>query len=302
MLYSECVSLFLEYIYSYTADSTIEYYLNNLSFFGKYLVDLKGGLDFDINELTKMDYIGYITYQRKRNITNTSVRTYSRAIKVFLNYLYSEGILKENITVNVKMPRLDNRMVIPLTSADVGKYVSGINKSPLKIRNKLIFSLMLCCGLRKSEVINLNLNDVDLENNYIKIVNSKFNKSRMLPLPVVVSKLLSIYITEYRSITTSSMALILSDDKRITDKAINCMFSKLKKYNCKNIYPHLLRHTFATSFILSGGSLEILRLLLGHSDYNVTRNYIHIAAQCDIANIDVYRIDECFLKIYRFNI
>lgn len=302
MLYSECVKIFIEYLLSYAADSTVNYYLNNLSFFGKYLVDLKGSLNFNVNELSKMDYIGYITYQRKRDITNTSVRTYSRAIKVFLNYLYTENILKENITINVKVPRPDNRMVVPLSGVDVAKYKYGINKSPLKIRNKLIFSLMLCCGLRKSEVINLNLDDVDLENNYIKIVNSKFNKSRMLPLPANVVKLLSTYITEYRSLTTSSVALILSDDKRITDKAINCMFSKLKKYNNKNIYPHLLRHTFATSFILSGGSLEVLRLLLGHSDYNVTRQYIHIAAQCDISDVDVYKIDECFLKIYRFNI
>lgn len=302
MLYSECVSLFLDYISCYAALSTIEYYKTNLDFFSKYILKLKNTLDFNINEISKKDYIGYITYQRSRNITNVSVRTYSRAVKVFLNYLYTENILKENITINVKVPRPDNRMVVPLSGVDVAKYEYGINKSPLKIRNKLIFSLMLCCGLRKSEVINLNLDDVDLENNYIKIVNSKFNKSRMLPLPANVVKLLSTYITEYRSLTTSSVALILSDDKRITDKAINCMFSKLKKYNNKNIYPHLLRHTFATSFILSGGSLEILRLLLGHSDYNVTRQYIHIAAQCDISDVGVYKIDDCFLKAFKFSI
>lgn len=298
MLYSECVNLFLEYISSYASDSTILYYRDNLEFFSRYLQKYKSDLNFDICNLTKKDYIGYITYQRKKNVKNTSVRTYSRAIKVFLRYLYNENILNDNITINVKMPYPDNRLVVPLSSVDVENIVRGINKSLLKERNKLIFALMLCCGLRKSEVINLNITDVDMNNRYIKINNSKFNKSRIVPMPENVYEL----IIEYLDVrNTNISALIVSNNERITDKAINCMFAKLKKYCSKNVYPHLLRHTFATSFILQGGSLEVLRLLLGHSDYNVTRQYIHIASQMNIANIDVYMIDKCFLNVFNYN-
>ena len=299
MLYNECVALFLEYISSYASDSTIIYYRDNLEFFSKYLLTYKSDLNFDICNLTKKDYIGYITYQRKKNVKNTSVRTYSRAIKVFLRYLYNENIINDNITINVKMPYADNRLVVPLSFSDVDNIIRGIEKSPLKERNKLIFALMLCCGLRKSEVINLNISDIDINNRYVKINNSKFNKSRIVPIPKNVYNL----IIKYLDIRDSDIsALIVSNGQRITDKAINCMFAKLKKYSSKNVYPHLLRHTFATSFILQGGSLEVLRLLLGHSDYNVTRQYIHIATQMSVANIDVYMIDKCFFNLFKYNI
>lgn len=299
MLYSECIDLFLDYVSSYAALSTVEYYKTNLDFFSKYILKVKNTLDFNVQELTKSDYVGYISCQRKKKIKNTSVRTYSRAVKVFLRYLYNENLIKDNITNNVKMPYPDNRIIVPLSSYDVVCIMRGIANSPLRYRNLLIFRLMLDCGLRKSEVINLNIGDINLKDNYIVISNSKYNKSRFIPLPEVVKRAVLFYLNDRHS---SCNALILSGDNRITDKAINCIFYKLKKYCSKNIYPHLLRHTFATSFIMRGGSLEVLRVLLGHSDYDVTRQYIHIAGQTDISNICIYRIDDCFLKAYKFNI
>ncbi|WP_081820350.1 tyrosine-type recombinase/integrase [Robinsoniella sp. KNHs210] len=62
------------------------------------------------------------------------------------------------------------------------------------------------------------------------------------------------------------------------------------------MHPHLLRHTFATSYIIGGGNLEMLRLLLGHYDYNVTRNYLHLAYQYMILNADIYKLDSVFFK------
>lgn len=64
------------------------------------------------------------------------------------------------------------------------------------------------------------------------------------------------------------------------------------------MHPHMLRHTFATSYIAGGGNLEFLRILLGHSSYNVTQRYLHLAAQCMISDIPMYRLDKCFFKNY----
>lgn len=68
------------------------------------------------------------------------------------------------------------------------------------------------------------------------------------------------------------------------------------------VHAHLLRHTFATSFILGGGTLEVLRVLMGHSDYNVTKEYLHIAAQMRLTNFDIYKLDEVFFKIYNYHL
>lgn len=67
-----------------------------------------------------------------------------------------------------------------------------------------------------------------------------------------------------------------------------------------NIYPHLLRHTFATSFILGGGSLEILRVLMGHSGYDVTKEYLHISQLVSFTGIDIYKLDDVFFRTYSY--
>jgi len=77
------------------------------------------------------------------------------------------------------------------------------------------------------------------------------------------------------------------------------MFSKLKdKSGVTRVHAHLLRHTFATSFILGGGNLEMLRILMGHSDYAVTQKYLHVAAQMGIIGSEVYKLDRIFFKNY----
>ena len=74
-------------------------------------------------------------------------------------------------------------------------------------------------------------------------------------------------------------------------------FSLLKKkMGIDRIHPHLCRHTFATAYIIGGGSLEMLRLLLGHSDYEVTRSYLHLAHQCQLLHSDVYYLDPIYFK------
>lgn len=298
MYYNDCISLFKSYIASYCSKETISYYDIGLDLFNRYLINNKGSLDFDVSELTKYDYVGYIAYQRTRQVKNTSVRTYARSVKVFLRYLWTEDLIENNITVNVKMPKSDKRSILPLNCSNVDDVVTGIQKSTMCERNMLIFRLMLDCGLRRSEVIHLNVDDINIIDDYIKIIDSKNNKSRLLPLPYIVKQC----FLDYMIVRNGNIkALILLDNGcRITDKAINDLFARLKKYSDVNIYPHLLRHTFATSFILGGGSLEILRVLMGHSGYDVTKEYLHISQQVSFTGIDIYKLDDVFFKTYSY--
>ena len=156
---------------------------------------------------------------------------------------------------------------------------------------------MLDAGLRKSEVINLNVNDIDIDKNVIYINNSKYNKSRVIPLSSVIKNLYNAYLIdrEYSDIglLNNTPLLIKSDDKRITSDTIKSLFRRLKKQSgIERIHPHLLRHTFATSYLMQKGNLEQLRIILGHSDYNVTRHYLHLAASNKLLNYDYYKLDE----------
>lgn len=278
---------------SYCEEKTITYYEENLTKFIEYVAH---------QELTRDVYINYIYELRKKNIKNTSIRTYCRAVKAFSHWLLDNDYIEKDITYNVKLPREDKDMVIPLSEDEVIKLDNVIlipvfSDSILYLRNALIIHLMLDAGLRKSEVINLNVNDIDVEKNVIYINNSKCNKSRVIPLSSVIKNLYNAYLIdrEYSDIglLNNTALLIKSDDKRITSDTIKSLFRRLKKQSgIERIHPHLLRHTFATSYLIQGGNLEQLRIILGHSDYNVTRHYLHLAASNKLLNYDYYKLDE----------
>lgn len=278
---------------SYCEEKTITYYEENLTKFIEYVSD---------QDLTRDIYINYIYELRKRGIKNTSIRTYCRAIKAFSNWLLENEYIEKDITFKVKLPREDKNIVIPLSEDEVIKLddvimIPVLSDTILYLRNALIIHLMLDGGLRKSEVINLNVNDIDVDKNIIYINNSKYNKSRVIPLSSVIKNLYNAYLIdrEYSDIglLNNTPLLIKADDKRITSDTIKSLFRRLKKQSgIERIHPHLLRHTFATSYLMQGGNLEQLRIILGHSDYNVTRHYLHLAASNKLLNYDYYKLDK----------
>ena len=291
---NELYNKFIDEKKSYCEEKTITYYEENLTKFIEYVAD---------QELTRDIYINYIYELRKKNIKNTSIRTYCRAIKAFSHWLLDNEYIEKDITYNVKLPREDKSLVIPLSSEEIiriddillDSYV--FENCNLYLRNTLIIHLMLDAGLRKTEVINLNVNDIDLKKKVIYINNTKYNKSRVIPLSSVILNLYNSYLNdrEYNEIGlfNNSPLLIKADGKRITSDTIKSIFRRLKKQSgIERIHPHLLRHTFATSYLMQGGNLEQLRIILGHSDYNVTRHYLHLAASNKLLNYDYYKLDE----------
>lgn len=295
---NELYNKFIDEKKSYCEEKTITYYEENLTKFIEYVAD---------EELTREIYIKYIFELRKKNIKNTSIRTYCRAVKAFSHWLLDNEYIEKDITYNVKLPREDKDLVIPLSSEEVKNIddvvISTVNiemkekHNPIYLRNLLIIHLMLDAGLRKSEVIKLNINDIDVNKNVIYINNTKWNKSRVIPLSSVIKNLYNAYLLDrsYVSIgiMNNSPLLVKLDENRITSDTIKSLFRRLKKQSgIERIHPHLLRHTFATSYLMQGGNLEQLRIILGHSDYNVTRHYLHLAASNKLLNYDYYKLDE----------
>lgn len=295
---NELYNKFIDEKKSYCEEKTITYYEENLTKFIEYVAD---------EELTREIYIKYIFELRKKNIKNTSIRTYCRAVKAFSHWLLDNEYIEKDITYNVKLPREDKDLVIPLSSEEVKNIddvvISIVNiemkekHNPIYLRNLLIIHLMLDAGLRKSEVIKLNINDIDVNKNVIYINNTKWNKSRVIPLSSVIKNLYNAYLLDrsYVSIgiMNNSPLLVKLDENRITSDTIKSLFRRLKKQSgIERIHPHLLRHTFATSYLMQGGNLEQLRIILGHSDYNVTRHYLHLAASNKLLNYDYYKLDE----------
>lgn len=209
---------------------------------------------------------------------------------MFLRWLYFEDYI--DIDVNkLLLMKATKDVIIPLSDLEVKGLINYYdNFTYLNCRNKTMLMLMLDCGLRLSEVVNLKISDLDLKNNYL-IINGKGSKQRLVPFGISTKKQLVIYM-QYRVNLNNNNSIFLNQNlTAITTNTIKMLFARLKKQEkFKRIYPHLLRHTFATNFIYAGGNLEVLRVLMGHSTINITQIYIHLAAQKHLLN-DSYQSD-----------
>lgn len=281
---------------------TVEYYEEILDMFKVYAME---NSCIFVSDFSQDNFLQYLTSLRNKGIKNTSVNTYTRGIRAFANWCVDQDYLQKSFCSGVKKLRDDSKQVMPLTSKqvmDIDCYLGLLpfdvpecnNLTYMNLRNYIMFHLMLDCGLRRQEVINLDVKDVQV--NCIVVKNSKYNKSRIVPLPGELHD----YIRAYINLENRKVGPLLLGryGERITEDGIRKVFYNMSKETDIHVHPHLLRHTFATSFIAGGGNLEFLRIILGHASYNITQCYLHIAAQCVISDIDIYKLDPCFFKNY----
>ena len=290
---------FLKYCSSYASKKTVLFYKNVLSVFDDFLIYYNiviNDINF-INASVLTDFIFYLRFYKE--IKNVSVRTYIRGLRVFLNWCYDNGYMLERVPC-VKLPRDDRTLKIPLSIDEVNLCISYLKSfdEDLLIRNICIFGLMLDCGLRSGEIRNLCVNDIDFVQCIVRVVNSKYNKSRIVPIPYDLQCYLYMYVNLYR-VKGSKYLFLTNNDEPLNKTTIDDLFRKIKVV-CPRIHPHLLRHTFATSYIMGGGSLEVLRVLLGHTSYNVTQGYISLATEMSISHYNIYRIDDVFFNKFSY--
>ena len=288
-----------------SASRTVRYYQETLDMFKNYAAEL--GI-YELDEFNQDNFMMYVQTLRKRGVKNTTVNTYTRGLRAFAHWCVDNNYINKSFCDGVKRLRDDSAQVYPLTQKQVDNIDRYFNKSPfdepvcnfmtyMQMRNFILFHMMLDCGLRRQEVINLNIEDI--QDNCLVINNSKFNKSRIVPLPSWLHDYIIAYINIERR--QNGPVLLSMDGKRISADAIRKIFYNIKKELGIKAHPHLLRHTFATSYIAGGGNMEFLRVILGHASYNITQRYLHIAAQCMISDINIYKLDKCFFKNYNNN-
>jgi len=279
---------------SYCEHATITYYNDNISAFIEFCKSNDLTCVTEIDSSVLMSYVSYL--RSVPMLKNVSIKTYMRAVKVWVKWLADEKYILEDCTVKLKLPKDDSFLVRPLTKKEVVAIDNCFDCEVLGVRNYCIFHLMLDCGLRLSEVIHLNISDIS--ENQLTINNSKFNKSRIVLCPDFLCKSIQYYKS---SVTAPGDELFLLSRKnnRITVDAIKKLFTNLKLVSgVSRVHAHLCRHTFATSYVLGGGNLEMLRLLMGHADYNITQNYLHLANQQKLIRNDVYELDSIFFENY----
>lgn len=304
---------------SYCKDKTIQNYKNTISYFLKFMEDERGCpiSEISLDTITPLDLKGYVSMLRNRKklethplkptvdtpITKRTIRTYSIDLRSFFHFLFNEEYMEKDVMKSFKIIKSENKLVLPLFADEVSQIDSLFNlKTYRGIRNYCLIHLMLDEGLRSGEVCNLTVHSINFDESYIMVLNGKGDKDRILPLAKKLRQPLYKYITFYRPHICAHDYLFCSfhsPEEYVTDNAIKAVFSRIRKATgLIRLKPHLLRHTFATSFILGGGDMESLRLYLGHSSYATTQNYLHLANTYSRMGSDIYKLDNIFFRTY----
>lgn len=303
---------------TYCKDTTLLNYKNTLSYFLDYIVEkYERPLEqIYLDELTLADLQGYVVMLRKREklsnhpfkptehkpITNTSIRTYCIDLRTFFHFLYYNEYMEKDLMKRFKLIRREKKLVLPLFAHEVEQIDKMFNlKTCTGLRNYCVVHLMLDQGLRSGEVCGLNVGDVNFDHNHILVREGKGDKDRIIPMASGLKKRLYEYLTLYRPYTGTDTFLcsVNGTCTDISKDSIKSLFSRIRSNTgIDRLKPHLLRHTFATSFLLGGGDMESLRLYLGHASYETTQNYLHLADVYNRMGTDIYRLDKIFFKRY----
>lgn len=304
---------------TYCKKKTIQNYKNTLSYFFRFIEQERGCSisEIPLSSVTVIDLKAYVAMLRKRNklenhplkptvnqpITKRSIRTYSVDLRTFFHFLYDNEYMENDVTKHFKIIKSENKLVLPVFASEVKQIDALFNQKTYRgLRNYCIVHLMLDEGLRSGDVCNLTVKSINFDESYIMVLNGKGNKDRIVPLAKSLRQPLYKYLTFHRPYTDLHDHLFCSlhnPDEPMTDNAIKCLFSRIRKdTGLTRLKPHLLRHTFATSFILGGGDLESLRLYLGHSSYSITQNYLHLADTYERMGSDIYKLDSIFFRSY----
>lgn len=306
MLLIDAYNLFIMDKQSFCSEKSVSYYEENLGKFFRFLAEQSGSIPdlIDCDFISRKIVLQYFSFLRSTGVKNTTVNTYFRAVKTFLNYCIDEGYVVPDCLRKVKFLKSDQQPIIPLTQDEVNDIDKTFNvKCETGLRNYCIVHLMLDCGFRVSDVCNLRVKDVLFDKGIIMVLG-KGDKYRSVLLPPCIKKPLYKYLVSYRPYVLHNgeyneqpfFVQIVNRDF-INENVVKQYFARLKKSSgVSRLYPHLCRHTFATSYIVGGGNIEFLRLMLGHSDYATTKMYLHLANQMMMLHSDVYKLDPVFFK------
>ena len=234
------------------------------------------------------EYLKYLQQNGKK--TSTISRSLA-SIRSFYQYLMRVKKIKHDPTENIQSPKVEKRVPSVLTSEEVEKLLSQPKAVDLKgTRDKAMLEVAYATGMRVTEIISLNVDDVDLDSGFISC--KSVNRQRNIPLGSISIAALREYIRDARPIMIKNddetSLFVNVNGKRLTRQG----FWKIVKYYKeqahieKDITPHILRHSFATHLLQNGAELKAIQTMLGHSDISSTQVYTQFQ---DAGLKDIYK-------------
>ena len=278
----EILGYFLDYlsVERGLAQNTIISYRYDLI---KYINFLKKNKVQSLNQTSKGLINNYFVYLRKEGLEINSISRNLVAIKMFYRFMLAEGFINEDVSSLIEFPRVSKKLPYALSLREINILLEDSNfKGYLGQRNQAILELFYATGIRVSELINLKIDDVNMENQMLKCLG-KGSKERIIPFGSKAYQSLSLYLEKVRPKLAKdpkeNVLFLNSRGERLSRQGI---FYLVKQYARKagigkKVTPHTLRHTLATHLLENGADLRSVQEMLGHSDISTTQIYTHVS-------------------------
>ena len=257
------------------SDNTLQSYKRDLKQFKRYIE----ACEINYNHVKEEDIKDYIKELQEEGKKASSISRCIASIRSFYQFVLKRKKIKVDPTANIQSPKIEKRVPSVLTSKEVELLLDQPKDVDLKgTRDKAMLEFAYATGMRVTEIISLNIDDVNLEEGYVTCKTG--NKQRTIPLGTMSLNALKEYVDDARDV------LIKNDDEKALFVNVNGGrltrqgFWKIIKYYKeqahieKDITPHVLRHSFATHLLQNGADLKAIQTMLGHSDISSTQVYM----------------------------
>jgi integrase/recombinase XerC len=277
------------------SSNTIEAYGNDLNVFSRFLTD-----EFDVNNINNTNYSyvrSWIVDLVNKGISNRSINRKITSLNSYFKFILKIGLINENPLTNHKALKTQKKIQLPFSENEMSNVLDldNFEDNFTGARDRLIIDLFYTTGIRRIELIQLMISDVNINNKHIKVLGKR-NKERIIPLIDSTINILNKYLLFREELKSDDTFLFITKKGkqvyekliyRIINKYFDTISTKVKKS------PHIIRHSFATHLLNNGADLNSVKDLLGHSSLAATQVY---------TNRSIDEIKKVFAKSHPRNI
>lgn len=254
---------------------TFENYDRDLNKFFRFLKDYKIN---DIKKITKETIRLYFLKQKNNNISNRTLGRYYSSLNSFFIYSIEHEYIESNPLKFIDYPKYTKKVPEYIYESQLEKLLNEKTSENIEIelRNKLIINLLLDTGVRVSELVNIKVFDIDVEERIIKVFG-KGSKERFVFFTSKTKEILVTYLSKRKEKAIVDNLFINYKGEKLTERSVQKIIKLVGEKIGLDIHPHLLRHTFATDLLNKGADIRMIQELLGHENLDTTQIYTHVS-------------------------
>ena len=260
--------------------NTVAAYRDDLESFVKFLCNDYFTMQRDQIELRRVDHLtirAYLAFLGRRKLARSSIARHLSALRSFFKFLMREGVATANPARSVATPKREKTLPSVMQTSEVALLIEQADPStPLGARDRAFLELLYASGLRISELVGIDLDDIELRARLVK-VHGKGKKERIVPFGSKAEEAVRAWL-EVRGVLDEPALFTNYRGQRITQRSVRRLFDGyIRKASLRaGISPHTMRHSFATHLLNAGADLRGIQELLGHSSLSTTQKYTHL--------------------------